>query len=88
VTTGVKPEDENAWREEAANKRRDLEQAKVALEAQQKAQPAGTEAQQKAAERGLAQAQRTVAYYERRLNTFLKAAEAAKVPPAWLEPTR
>jgi hypothetical protein len=74
---GAKVEDENAWRNEAASKHRDVAQARAALEKLQTAQPP-------TAERQLQQAQREVAYFERRLSTFLKAAEAAKVPPAWV----
>jgi hypothetical protein len=76
-TKAVPAEDENAWRQEAASKRRDLDQAKAALDAlQRSAAPA---------ERQVQQAQREVAYFERRLNTFLKAAEAAKIPPGWVQ---
>jgi hypothetical protein len=81
-------EDENAWREESARTRRDLEQARAALDAARNAAAVGTEAERSAAGRQLQQAQRTFEYYEKRWNAHVKAAEAAKVPPSWLEPRR
>jgi hypothetical protein len=79
-------EDENAWRAESEKNRRDLDQARAALDAARSAVATGTETERRAAERTLQHAQRTFEYYEKRWNAHVKAAEAAKVSPAWLQP--
>lgn len=86
ATKAVAAEDENAWREESAKNRRDLDQARAALDALRNAPAPTTERQRRDAERQLQQAQRTFEYFEKRWNAHVKAAEAAKVPPSWLEP--
>ena len=88
ATKAVAAEDENAWREESAKHRRDLEQARAALEALRNAAPASTDRERLAAQRQLQQAQRTFEYLQKRWNAHVKTAESAKVPPAWLEPRR
>lgn len=67
------PSDENHWRSQATTMRRDLEQAIAARDKQQK----GTAQHD--------QAQRMVAYYQKRWDVLVESAKAAKVPPAWLE---
>jgi hypothetical protein len=86
ATKAVVVEDENAWRAESAKNRRDLDQARAALDAARNAAARGTENERRTAERQLQQAQRTFEYYEKRWNAHVKAAAAAKVPPSWLEP--
>lgn len=84
-------EDENAWRQEAGRLRKDLDDARAALDSLRKtanATPAATEAQRRTAQRQLDQAQRTVEYFEKRWEQYRKEAAAAKIPPAWLEPGR
>ena len=83
-TPNTVPPDENYWRDAAASARRDLEQAKTALDSQEKAQPARAEA----ARHQYEQAQRMVAYFQKRWDALVESAKAANVPPAWLEPRK
>jgi hypothetical protein len=66
--------DENHWREQASTLRTDLRQAKAALE------------QQKPGTARYEQAEKIVAYFQRRWDTLVKNAQASKVPMEWLEP--
>ena len=79
-------EDEDYWRREAASHRRDVEQARAAVETLATAPPAGSEEQRKAAAKQYQQAKQMLAYYEKRQKAFLQSAQSAQVPPAWLEP--
>jgi hypothetical protein len=78
--------DENYWRKEAASHRRDVEQARAAVEGYETAPPAGSEAQRRNAEKQYEQSKQMLAYYEKRRAAFLQAAQSAQVPPGWLEP--
>lgn len=66
--------DENYWREQASKLRTDLRQAKASLE------------QQKPGTARYEQAEKIVAYFQRRWDTLVKDAQSSKVPMEWLEP--
>lgn len=82
ATTNVKTasdsisKDENHWRNQAAALRADLARAKATLAKHTSGTPQYD------------QAQRAVAFFQKRWDALVESAKAANVPPAWLEPNQ
>jgi len=75
VADGIS-KDENHWRNQAATLRADLARAKATLDKQANGTPQYD------------QAQRTVAFFQKRWDAFFEAAKTANVPTEWLGASR